>query len=283
MTSQPTTQFVDDYQQLFEQQLRTLFEKINDDSELIAAMQYACLNGGKRLRPLLVYATGLDFGCALESLHPSALAVEMIHCYSLIHDDLPAMDDDDFRRGQPSCHKKFNEAFAILAGDGLHALAFETLEQTPVNEAQQIALTQHLATACGYQGMVGGQALELECEQREITVKDLTKIHLRKTAALIRASIELGAICANVDSDTLHSLKEVGDTLGLAFQIQDDIFDFTEDQAANRPSFATLLGKARAITLCEQHYHHAKSQLSQVIGENSHLFSVINWLESRQD
>ena len=191
------------------------------------------------------------------------------------------MDDDDMRRGQPSCHKKFNEATAILAGDALHALAFELLNKTQVSAADKIKLTDHLSAACGYQGMVGGQALELEFEGKKITVEDLTTIHLQKTAALIRASIELGAIASGVDDNTLIKLKSLGDTLGLAFQIQDDVFDFEEDAAANRPSFATLLGKVEATSLYRQYYQKSIEQLGKLPCQKNQLATIINWLKSR--
>lgn len=194
------------------------------------AMQYAVLNGGKRLRPLLVYAAGETLGAPLEHLNAAACAVEFIHAYSLIHDDLPALDNDDMRRGKPSCHKAFDEATAILAGDALHALAFEVLaENNYLSVQQRLVMLRMLAQAIGYNGMVGGQTMELELIHRKSNLAELELIHRLKTGALIQVCVQLGAVAANADPAQEKQLKHYGDLLGLAFQIQDDILDHQED------------------------------------------------------
>jgi geranylgeranyl pyrophosphate synthase len=206
---------------------RCLPDRARAPQQLHQAMHYAVLKGGKRLRPLLVYAAGETFKAPLEQLDGAACAVELIHAYSLIHDDLPAIDNDDFRRGQPSCHKAFSEAIAILAGDGLQALAFEILavatDQQPFRQ-QMITL---LAKTCS--AMVSGQALELSTPQTAANPTTLETIHQLKTGALIAACVELGALTAQADLAHLQALKQYAACLGLAFQIQDDIQD---DKAA---------------------------------------------------
>lgn len=193
------------------------------------AMRYVVLNTGKRLRPLLVYAAGETFNGPLENLDIAACAVEFIHASSLVHDDLPAMDDDDFRRGKLSCHRAFDEATAILVGDSLLTLPFEII----ANEKNLLAETRLqmisvLANASGHQGMVGGQAMEFELKEKNI--ETLEKIHRLKTGALIRGSIQLGAIAANVTATEMEPLEIFANAIGLAFQIQDDINDKLADE-----------------------------------------------------
>jgi geranylgeranyl pyrophosphate synthase len=211
-----------------------------DAGRLREAMRYSALAGGKRLRPVLVYATGQGLGAALESLDAPAAAVELIHVYSLVHDDLPAMDDDDLRRGRPTCHRAFDEPTAILAGDALQALAFEVLahhEAAPPDADSRLAMIRVVATAIGLSGMAGGQALDLAAVGRTLSVAALEDMHRRKTGALLKASVLLGAIAAGVTSGPEYAaLARFGDDVGLAFQIQDDILDVTGD--------VTSLGKA---------------------------------------
>lgn len=193
------------------------------------AMHYAVLNGGKRLRPTLVYVTGISLGADLATLDIPAAAIELIHSYSLIHDDLPAMDNDDLRRGQPTCHKAFDEATAILAGDALQCLAFELLtNHTTFEEA--LKMIKVLARASGSFGMAGGQSLDLQAEGKNITINDLENIHGLKTGCLIRASVQMGAIAARCqDSFTMDCLDHFAADIGLAFQIQDDILNIEGD------------------------------------------------------
>lgn len=221
------------------------------------AMRYAVLGGGKRIRPVLVYASGTAFGVKPECLDGPACAVEMIHAYSLIHDDLPAMDNDDLRRGRPTCHKAFDEATAILAGDALQALAFHVMAHDGnirVNPSQRVRMIDILAVASGSLGMAGGQAIDLAAVGKSLSLDQLETMHKRKTGALIRASVELGALCfENVSPPDFEKASRFGLCIGLAFQIQDDILDIESDTetlgkpqgsdvAQNKPTYPQLLG-----------------------------------------
>lgn len=220
------------------------------NTPLVEAMHYGALLGGKRLRPFLVYATGEMFGVAQEALDAPAAAVECIHAYSLIHDDLPAMDDDDLRRGQPTCHIKFGEASAILAGDALQTLAFSILSEAPmpgVETADRLAMIKELAAASGVAGMCGGQALDLAAEGTQATLEELEKIHRHKTGALIRAAVRLGALSAgDAGRKNLPLLDRYAECIGLAFQVQDDILDVIGDTATlgKRQGADQQLGKS---------------------------------------
>lgn len=209
-------------------------------SELHRAMRYAVLGGGKRIRPLLVYLSGAAVGAALETLDGPACAVECLHAYSLIHDDLPVMDDDDLRHGQPTCHKAFGEALALLAGDALQALAFQVLSQDTAmvtDPALGVRMIGILAQAAGSRGMAGGQAIDLAAVGQPLTLAELENMHIHKTGALIRASVLLGALSQPaVEAMVLERLDHYAKCIGLAFQIRDDILDVVGDTA--------LLGKA---------------------------------------
>ncbi|HET6435039.1 MAG TPA: farnesyl diphosphate synthase [Xanthomonadaceae bacterium] len=200
---------------------------------LHAAMRHAVLGGGKRMRPLLVYATGCAFGADEEALDAPAAAVELIHAYSLVHDDLPAMDDDALRRGRPTVHVAFDEATAILAGDALQALAFEAIARAPLSAAQRVAMLAELAAAAGARGMCGGQALDIDAtgNASALDVAALQRLHALKTGALLRAAVRLGAIGAGVDAPTRDALDRYADALGLAFQVRDDLLDVEGDSA----------------------------------------------------
>ncbi len=204
-------------------------------SPLVNAMEYGALLGGKRLRPFLVYATGEMLKADPASLDAPAAAVECIHAYSLIHDDLPAMDDDNLRRGQPTCHIKFGEDTAILAGDALQTLAFSILADEPmpgVAPQERIAMLSELARASGVAGMCGGQALDLAAEGKQIDLSALEQIHRHKTGALIRAAVRLGALAAGeAGRQALPALDRYAEAIGLAFQVQDDILDVVGDTA----------------------------------------------------
>ena len=194
--------------------------------ELHRAMRYAVLGGGKRLRPLLVYAAGIALGANLDALDAAACAVEFIHAYSLVHDDLPAMDDDALRRGRPTCHIVFGEAMAILAGDALQALAFEILaDAADIDDADtRLRMLQVLGRACGAEGMAGGQAFDLAAVGHRLSLAELERMHDYKTGALIRASVMLGAMASGCrDTATLDALDRFGRAVGLAFQVRDDI------------------------------------------------------------
>ncbi|KEY91707.1 farnesyl diphosphate synthase [Candidatus Photodesmus blepharus] len=228
---------------------------------LIKAMRYSLI-GGKRARPFLVYITGKILGCSAEQLDTPASAVECIHAYSLIHDDLPSMDDDSLRRGQPTCHIKFDEATAILTGDALQTLAFTILSEGNLHkqaEQNRIKMVQLLAQASGAHGMCMGQFLDLEAESREISLSELEEIYRNKTGALIKCAIRLGALAAGSKGvDIMHQLDRYADSIGLAFQVQDDILDVisnTEtlgkpqgsDQQLNKSTYPALLGLNNAI------------------------------------
>lgn len=205
----------------------------NSPQSLHQAMRYGALNGGKRIRPTLVYMTGQALGAELADLDSPALAVELIHCYSLVHDDLPAMDDDDLRRGKPTCHIQFDEATAILAGDALHTQAFEELASHPFSgkaKPQQLQMIQLLARASGSLGMGGGQAIDLESTSKVIDLATLEQMHRMKTGALIKASVLLGALCAGqLNEQEQNALEQYADAIGLAFQVKDDILDIESD------------------------------------------------------
>jgi farnesyl diphosphate synthase len=225
-------------------------------AELHRAMRYAVLGGGKRLRPLLVYAAAHALGQDGPQLDAAACAVELIHAYSLVHDDLPAMDDDALRRGRPTCHIVFGEAMAILAGDALQALAFELLADDSTQRIDAntgMAMLRALGRACGAEGMAGGQALDLAAVGRKLSLDELEHMHACKTGALIRASVQLGALIAGADADTLDALDRYAYAVGLAFQVRDDILDVEgesavigktagKDAAADKPTFPSIIG-----------------------------------------
>jgi geranylgeranyl diphosphate synthase type II len=209
------------------------------------AMRYSVFAGGKRIRPILCLEAARIFAPEITAaLHP-ACAIEMIHTYSLIHDDLPALDNDDLRRGKPTCHKQFGEAIAILAGDALLTLAFETISATAVAPAQCVAIVKEVATAAGtVNGMVGGQVADLEAERQRIEPEMLEYIHRSKTAALIRASVTSGALCSGASPDDVARLRRFGEAIGWAFQVTDDILDVEESSAA--------LGKTAGKDIAQQ-------------------------------
>jgi farnesyl diphosphate synthase len=220
---------------------------------LHAAMRHGVLNGGKRMRPLLVYATGVALGANEAALDEAAAAIELIHCYSLVHDDLPAMDDDALRRGQPTVHIAFDEATAILAGDALQTLAFAALTQASQPAECRVAMLAELAQASGISGMCGGQALDLDATGKKISLAELQRLHAMKTGALLRCAVRLGALSANADTATQHALDRYADALGLAFQIKDDLLDIESDSATlgktagkdllqDKATFPALLG-----------------------------------------
>ncbi|BAO44121.1 (2E,6E)-farnesyl diphosphate synthase [Thiolapillus brandeum] len=226
-----------------------------EPARLHEAMRYATFNGGKRVRPILVYASGQACRGAPEALDIPACAVELIHSYSLVHDDLPAMDDDDLRRGKPTCHRAYDEATAILVGDALQSLAFRLLthhqDQLPADTCLQ--MVRLLATASGSRGMAGGQAMDIDAVARELTLPELEIMHIHKTGALIRASVQMGAMAAGATEQQLLLLGHYATAVGLAFQVQDDILDITsdtdtlgktqgKDAAANKPTYPGLLG-----------------------------------------
>ncbi|MDE2091288.1 MAG: (2E,6E)-farnesyl diphosphate synthase [Gammaproteobacteria bacterium] len=250
---------------------------------LHAAMRYAVLGGGKRLRPLLIYATGETLGVPAERLDGPAAAVEMIHAYSLIHDDLPAMDNDDLRRGRPTCHKAFDVATAILAGDALQVLAFQILAEDPamaVSPETRVEMIHSVAQASGSAGMAGGQAMDLAAAGRDLGLAELELMHIHKTGALIRASVSLAAQSLHrLAAEKRTALDRYAKCAGLAFQIRDDILDVEGETAAlgkhtgadashNKPTYPSVLGLEEARRHAHDLHHAAVTALA-LFGEAS--------------
>ncbi|MBV2120288.1 MAG: (2E,6E)-farnesyl diphosphate synthase [Candidatus Thiodiazotropha sp. (ex Ctena orbiculata)] len=240
-------------------------------AHLHQAMRYSCLNGGKRVRPLLVYASGQALGLPLESLDGPACAIELVHVYSLVHDDLPAMDDDDLRRNRPTCHKAFDEATAILVGDALQTLAFQVLccdPKIPADAETRLAMVETLARASGSRGMAGGQAIDLQAVGQELNLAELENLHIHKTGALIRAAVRMGAqLSPTASKIQVSHLDRYAKCIGLAFQIQDDILDVEgdpktlgktkgKDLAQEKPTYPSIMGlkeaKQKASGLIEE-------------------------------
>jgi len=270
-----------------------------EPQRLHAALHYAVLGGGKRVRPALVYASGTSFGLSLESLDGIAACVEMIHAYSLIHDDLPAMDNDDLRRGRPTCHIEFDEATAILAGDALQVLAFEllTIDATiAANATQRLKLIAKLSHASGTLGMAGGQYFDLEAEDSSalISLADLQQIHALKTGALIEAAILMPAfLCPDLSAIDLTNLETFAHEIGIAFQIQDDILDEVgdtktlgkkagADRALNKATYPMLLGLEQAYKLRDKHFDHALTALNKLDFDTSHLRQLAQFIVQRK-
>ncbi|MBK6581304.1 MAG: polyprenyl synthetase family protein [Gammaproteobacteria bacterium] len=294
----PSKKPLDAYRRRAELALETLIagEVIGRaDERLAQAMRYSLLAGGKRLRPVLIYAASDALGGARADAldcDRAACAIECLHTYSLIHDDLPAMDDDDLRRGIPTCHKAFGEASAILAGDALHTLAFELLcDASSVAPAMRLQLIETLAVASGSRGMVGGQAIDLAHVGRAIEINALETMHGLKTGALIRAAVRIGALLAGADEESQARLDRFARHLGLAFQVQDDILDLCgdaqalgkqpgSDAALAKPTYATLLGADGARRLSIELRDAAQQELAPLgsraaaLGELAHF--VVN-------
>ncbi|WMO12748.1 (2E,6E)-farnesyl diphosphate synthase [Pseudoalteromonas piscicida] len=275
------------------------FDNVIDTEENIkSATRYSIENGGKRLRPFLVYCTGELFGAAPEDLDKAAAAIECVHSYSLVHDDLPAMDDDELRRGRPTCHIQFDEATAILAGDALQTLAFELLSehQFAVNHLAQIKMISALAKASGLQGMVGGQALDIAATDRSITIDELERIHKLKTGALLSCAVELGILCGNpelVTEQACNAIRTYGRAIGLAFQVRDDILDVEGDTAVlgkpqgsdiehNKSTYPALLGLEQAKEKAEQLIDEALDALTKIDGDTEILADLAKYIIDRE-
>ncbi|MCG3729419.1 (2E,6E)-farnesyl diphosphate synthase [Vibrio cincinnatiensis] len=265
---------------------------------LIEAMRYGLLLGGKRARPYLVYITGQMLGCKLSDLDTPACAVECIHAYSLIHDDLPAMDDDELRRGKPTCHIKFDESTAILTGDALQTLAFTILSEGPLSaqgESNRIKMIQTLAQASGAQGMCLGQALDLAAENRTVTLQELETIHHNKTGALMRCAIRTGAMAAGqAGLEILPQLDRYAAAIGLAFQVQDDILDIISDtetlgkpqgsdQQLNKSTYPALLGLEGAINKAQALFEEALEALRAIPYNTEHLEAFARYVIERKN
>ncbi|MGB3609845.1 MAG: (2E,6E)-farnesyl diphosphate synthase [Cellvibrio sp.] len=273
--SEDFNRFIAECRQRVDSALQHLLPPVSGNGErLREAMRYSLFNGGKRVRPILVYASGRAVSNSLtqaqqDSLDTIACALECIHAYSLVHDDLPAMDDDDLRRGKPTCHIAFDEATAILAGDALQTLAFELLSTAPyMDDACKVALLQQLTRASGVHGMVLGQAIDLAAVNHQLDLAQLETMHRHKTGALISASVAMGAIACGADETQLAALNTYAAAIGLAFQVQDDILDVTTDTATlgkqqgadiarNKPTYVSLLGLEQARTKAQELHQQA--------------------------
>jgi geranylgeranyl diphosphate synthase, type II len=260
------------------------------------AIRYSVLGGGKRLRPTLVYLTGESLGAALEELDSAAAAVELIHVYSLVHDDLPAMDNDDLRRGRPTCHRAYDEATAILVGDALQALAFAVLANDTIGHlhpAARLAMIRALAQATGTSGMAGGQAVDLAAVGQNLTVEAIENMHRRKTGALIQGSVLLGALGAGVTAGPrLEALQRFGAEIGLAFQIQDDILDVEgdpsllgkstgADAAHNKPTYPSTAGLGTARERARQLRDSAIAALQPLGAKGTALAEIAHFIVNR--
>ncbi len=286
---------IDYYRQRHVSYLEQKLQQHAPAERLRAAMAYAVLLGGKRVRPFLVYATGEMLGVEEAVLDAPAAAIECIHAYSLVHDDLPAMDNDTLRRGKNTCHIEFDEATAILAGDALQSLAFELLAapQQTISANQQVAMLSTLAKASGLHGMCGGQALDISATGKTITTTELEQIHQLKTGALLRAAVQLGALSSNqVDNRTLTLLDQFAEAIGLAFQVKDDILDVTgttktlgktqgADAALEKATYPALLGLAGSNDLLQRLQEKALHALSLIPYNTSLLEQFTEYLVTR--
>lgn len=279
--SQEFTQFANQCRARVDNALDLYLAPAEDPTQLRAAMRYSLFNGGKRVRPTLAYAAALSItpNIDLTIVDPIAAALECLHSYSLVHDDLPAMDNDDLRRGKPTCHIAFTEATAILAGDGLQTLAFELLTHSDLPSDIQIQLIRQLTLGSGVNGMVLGQAIDLAAVDHQLDLAQLETMHRYKTGALIRASVAMGATCAGADKQQLAALDDYAAAIGLAFQVQDDILDVTGDTltlgkqqgadiARNKPTYVSLLGLGAAKIKADELHRQALGALDS-FGESA--------------
>lgn len=279
---------------LIENHLETLILEQNVPyQQLFTAARYSLLAGGKRLRPILLLASIEALKGESENALSIAAAIEMVHTYSLIHDDLPCMDDDDFRRGKPSLHKAFSEAHAVLTGDFLLSHAFEIIaDEHRLNADQKVSLIALLAKSCGGSGMIAGQVMDIEAEGKSIDQETLQSIHKHKTGALITASVKMGGIVAHATAEEMDALELYGNAIGLAFQIVDDILDvsasiqkhgktISSDVANNKTTYVTLLGINKAQELANQLVCSAKQHLQPFDSSAKHLCGLADYIIAR--
>lgn len=292
---------ISDYQRFCQQHVDSALEQLLQApsaplERLYAAMHYSVMNGGKRIRPLLVFASCQALGGAIQQAYGAACAVELIHAYSLVHDDLPAMDDDDLRRGKPTTHKAFDEAYAILAGDALQSLAFYALgdeQLSPLSCTQRLNMLQVLSKASGAAGMVSGQAIDLSAVGQNISQNTLELMHRHKTGALIQASVQLGAIASSAATpQALVALEQYAQAIGLAFQVQDDILDVTSDTQTlgkqqgsdaehDKPTYPALLGLNEAQAYAYALRDQALAALVDFDERADHLRHLAEYIVSR--
>jgi farnesyl diphosphate synthase len=268
--------------------LKYFDDQVSATSGLKAAMHYAATGGGKRVRPLLIYATASLMGKELSQVagvDACAVAVELFHTYSLVHDDLPCMDNDDLRRGRPTVHKAFDEASALLVGDALQTMAFQLIAQSALNDAQKVQVITSLSMAGGMAGMAGGQAIDLASVGKQLTQNELELMHSLKTGALLRAAVQIGAIAINLNEQEKKSLDKFANALGLAFQVVDDVLDASSDSqtlgktagkdaAANKPTFVSLMGLDGAREFVRKLHQEALDSLG-IWGDNADLLRAI--------
>ena len=299
-SSLPFSSFVDQCRKRANSTLSVALPKESELTPLLLeAMNYCVFNGGKRIRSTLAYAACHAFNGDVEQANPVVCAIELMHAYSLIHDDLPAMDNDDLRRGMPSCHKAYDEATAILVGDALQSLSFEVLAskelfpESHLSDSSRVTLIKMFGQASGLTGMVGGQAMDQLATGSILTREQLELMHSGKTGALIRASIHMGAMCARPLSEQEQvSLNHYAKAIGLAFQVQDDILDVTaetkmlgkhqgSDIALNKPTYVSLLGLEQAIAYAKELHHTAISALSQFKQKADYLRRMADYIVNR--
>ncbi len=285
------------HQQRFEEVLRELLPPADiAPQRLHAAMRYSVLDGGKRVRPLLAFAAGELAGAALARVNYAAAAVEMIHAYSLVHDDMPCMDNDVLRRGKPTCHVEYDEATALLVGDALQSLAFQMLSETALadDSARQLQMVKLLATASGSRGMAGGQAFDLASVGKQLSISELEFMHIHKTGALIRAAILLGAYCGkDMTEAQFGKLDHYGKCVGLAFQVVDDVLDAEADTATlgktagkdadnDKPTYVTLLGAAAAKKMAAELHAEALQALDEFGDKAQRLRELADFIVMRK-
>ena len=276
--------------------LKSFDDQVSAASVLKTAMHYAATGGGKRVRPLLIYATASLTGKELDQVpgvDACAVAVELFHTYSLVHDDLPCMDNDDLRRGRPTVHKAFDEASALLVGDALQTMAFQLIAQSALNDAQKVQVITSLSMAGGMAGMAGGQAIDLASVGKQLKQSELEQMHRLKTGALLRTAVQIGAIAVNLNEQEKKSLDVFASALGLAFQVVDDVLDASSDSqtlgktagkdaAANKPTFVSLMGLDDAREFARKLHQEALDSLG-IWGDNaSWLRAIANKVVNRE-
>ena len=288
--------WVSSHQSRFEENLKRLLPQAEAvPQRLHAAMRYSVLEGGKRVRPLLAFAAGELSGATVERVEIAAAAVELIHAYSLVHDDMPCMDDDILRRGKPTCHVEYEEATALLVGDALQSLAFQLLSEHRLNDdaAKQLQMVKLLAAASGSRGMAGGQAIDLSSVGKQLTLPELEQMHIHKTGALIRAAILLGANCGDLAQSQLDKLDRYGKCIGLAFQVVDDVLDSEADTATlgktagkdadnDKPTYVTLLGVQAAKQMATDLHSEALHALVEFDGGAQRLRELADFIVMRK-
>ena len=284
------------HQQRFEEVLRQLLPSADvAPQRLHSAMRYSVLDGGKRVRPLLAFAAGELAGADVARVNYAAASVELIHAYSLVHDDMPCMDDDVLRRGKATCHVEYDEATALLVGDALQSLAFQLLSESRLSgdANKQLQMVKLLATASGSRGMAGGQAIDLASVGTQLSVPELEQMHIHKTGALIRAAILLGAYCGNLNQEQLDKLDRFGKCIGLAFQVVDDVLDSEADTATlgktagkdadnDKPTYVTLLGVTAARKMASELHQEAMQSLTEFGSKARRLTELADFIVMRK-